>query len=140
MRPVAAIVGAVLDKIVGPDMMRCSPSRMQEPLASQGRPRSSAALHSLRRLGRGAVGGEQLVRQRTMLVNALRAHLAEFGIVAAQGLRNVGQLIAVVRDSITAQANRATKSTVECGAPHPRMAIVGLVIGHILRVDDLAVV
>src|SRR6188472_4567956 len=43
-------------------------------------------------------GREQLVRQRTMLVNALRAHLAEFGIVAAQGLRNVGKLIAVVRD------------------------------------------
>ena len=30
-----------------------------------------------------------LVRQRTMLVNALRAHLAEFGIVAPQGLRHV---------------------------------------------------
>ena len=43
-------------------------------------------------------GREQLVRQRTMLVNALRAHMAEFGIVAAQGLRNVGQLIAMVRD------------------------------------------
>src|SRR5262249_1935946 len=36
--------------------------------------------------------------QRTMLVNALRAHLAEFGIVAAQGLRNVGGPIAIVRD------------------------------------------
>src|SRR5262244_1029085 len=34
-------------------------------------------------------GREQLVRQRTMLVNAMRAHLAEFGMVAAQGLRNV---------------------------------------------------
>ena len=43
-------------------------------------------------------GREQLVRQRTMLVNALRAHLAEFGIVAAQGLRNVSQLIAIIRD------------------------------------------
>jgi transposase len=43
-------------------------------------------------------GREQLVRQRTMLVNALRAHLAEFGLVAAQGLRNVGELIAIVRD------------------------------------------
>src|SRR5262249_59455425 len=43
-------------------------------------------------------GREQLVRQRTMLVNALRAHLAEFGLVAAQGLRNVGGLIAIVRD------------------------------------------
>jgi transposase len=43
-------------------------------------------------------GREQLVRQRTMLVNALRAHLAEFGMVAAQGLRNVGELIAIIRD------------------------------------------
>src|SRR5262252_6800021 len=42
-------------------------------------------------------GRERLVRQRTMLVNALRAHLAEFGIVAAQGLRNVRELIAIVR-------------------------------------------
>ena len=41
---------------------------------------------------------ERLVRQRTMLVNALRGHLAEFGIIAPQGLRNVGQLIAIVRD------------------------------------------
>ena len=44
-------------------------------------------------------GREQLVRQRTMLVNSLRAHLAEFGIVAVQGLRNVAQLIAIVRDA-----------------------------------------
>src|SRR5256884_6958883 len=43
-------------------------------------------------------GREQLVRQRTMLVNALRAHLAEFGMVAAQGLRNVGELIPIVCD------------------------------------------
>ena len=28
-----------------------------------------------------------LVRQRTMLANALRAHLAEFGIIVAQGFR-----------------------------------------------------
>lgn len=40
-----------------------------------------------------------LVRQRTMLANALRAHLAEFGIVVAQGLRSLGALI----DRITVQ-------------------------------------
>src|SRR5215211_3706698 len=34
-----------------------------------------------------------LVRQRTMLVNAIRAHLAAFGIVAAQGRRKVKDLI-----------------------------------------------
>lgn len=35
-----------------------------------------------------------LVRQRTMLINGLRAHLAEFGIIAAQGRRKVAELIA----------------------------------------------
>ncbi len=30
-----------------------------------------------------------LVRQRTMLINALRGHFAEFGIVAAQGIAKV---------------------------------------------------
>jgi transposase len=39
-----------------------------------------------------------LVRQRTMLVNALRAHLSEFGLVAAQGLHKVGRLLAIVTD------------------------------------------
>ena len=42
-------------------------------------------------------GRERLVRQRTGLVNALRGHLAEFGVIAPQGLRNVGDLIAIVR-------------------------------------------
>jgi hypothetical protein len=36
--------------------------------------------------------------RRTGLVNALRGHLAEFGVIAPQGLRNVGKLIAIVRD------------------------------------------
>ena len=34
-----------------------------------------------------------LVRQRTMLANSLRAHMAEFGIIAPQGLRHVEGLI-----------------------------------------------
>jgi len=41
---------------------------------------------------------ERLVRQRTALANALRAHLAEFGVTAPRGLRNVAPLIAMVRD------------------------------------------
>jgi transposase len=36
-----------------------------------------------------------LVRQRTMLVNALRGHLAEYGIIAPQGLASVPKLIAL---------------------------------------------
>jgi transposase len=34
-----------------------------------------------------------LIRQQTMLANAFRAHLAEFGIVVAQGIRHVRTLI-----------------------------------------------
>jgi transposase len=34
-----------------------------------------------------------LIRQRTMLINARRAHLAEFGIVVAQGVRPLAALI-----------------------------------------------
>ncbi len=39
-----------------------------------------------------------LVRQRIMLVNALRAHLAEFGIVAGVGRNGVERLMRVIED------------------------------------------
>ena len=38
-----------------------------------------------------------------MMVNALRAHLAEFGVIAPRGLRNVGELIAITRDESDAR-------------------------------------
>src|SRR3954451_5969899 len=41
---------------------------------------------------------ELLVRQRTQAVNALRAHLAEYGITAAQGAAKLVELVGVVRD------------------------------------------
>ena len=41
---------------------------------------------------------DQLVGQRTATVNALRGHLAEFGIVAAQGQAGVRQLLAALGD------------------------------------------
>jgi transposase len=39
-----------------------------------------------------------LIRQRTQIINALRAHLAELGIVAAQGDAGVNELRAIVAD------------------------------------------
>lgn len=48
------------------------------------------ALHRVREL---------LVRQRTTLGNALRAHLAEFGIVAPQGRAGLGRLRELVRSA-----------------------------------------
>jgi transposase len=41
---------------------------------------------------------ELLVRQRTMLANAVRAHLAEFGIIAPQGIHRVEKLATQVHD------------------------------------------
>jgi transposase len=43
-----------------------------------------------------------LIRQRTQLINALRAHLAEFGLVAATGREGLAQLAAIITD----QSNR----------------------------------
>jgi transposase len=48
---------------------------------------ASGALHCARAL---------LIKQRTMLVNALRAHLAEFGFVAGKGIRRVPDLAGIV--------------------------------------------
>ena len=42
---------------------------------------------------------ELLVRQRTMLINALRGHCAEFGMIVAQGARRVSELIDQVRQA-----------------------------------------
>jgi len=41
---------------------------------------------------------ELLVRQQTQAINALRAHLAELGIIAATGTAKVASLIEIVRD------------------------------------------
>ena len=64
------------------------PSMRFVPVKSAGR-QAVLGLHRAREL---------LIRQRTMLVNALRAHLAEFGIVAPRGIRRVPDLIAAVED------------------------------------------
>ena len=39
---------------------------------------------------------ELLVRQRTMLVNVLRGHMAELGVIAPQGISGVADLVAVL--------------------------------------------
>jgi transposase len=51
---------------------------------------SLATLHRCRDL---------LVKNRTMLINALRGHLAEFGFVAAKGIGNLPDLITIVSEA-----------------------------------------
>jgi transposase len=48
-----------------------------------------------------------LVRQRTMSANALRSALAEFGIVAAQGLKGLRSLMQVLEDPASAIPEKA---------------------------------
>ena len=43
-----------------------------------------------------------LVRQRTQTINALRGHLAEFGVVAPQGRAKITQLVGVLEDGDSA--------------------------------------
>ena len=42
-----------------------------------------------------------LMRQRTMILNAIRSHCAEFGIIAAQGARKVSELVTKLRNDDT---------------------------------------
>src|SRR4051812_5069342 len=39
---------------------------------------------------------ETLVGQRTLMVNTLRGHAAEFGVIAAKGLHQVGPLLSAI--------------------------------------------
>ena len=41
---------------------------------------------------------ELLVRQRTMVINALRGHCAELGLIVAQGASRVEELVAIIED------------------------------------------
>ena len=43
-------------------------------------------------------GRSLLIRQRTSLINAIRAHCAEFGLVAAKGPANITKLVAAIQD------------------------------------------
>ena len=58
-------------------------------------------------------GRSLLVRQRTMLVNAIRAHLAEFGIVARLGRAGVRTLLAVIADPKEARLPGLARSCLE---------------------------
>ena len=59
---------------------------------------------------------ELLIRQRTMLVNAIRAHMAEFGIVAPAGIGRVKELLAVIADEDDDRLPLAYASKVWCGS------------------------
>ena len=53
---------------------------------------------------------ELLVRQRTMLINALRGHCAEFGIIAPQGARRASELVEQIRQAQAAELPELARS------------------------------
>ena len=67
-----------------------------------------------------------LVRQRTQIVNAIRAHLSEFGIVVAKGIYNVDRLLEAARD-----------------VPHAAVPALDMLAGQLrdtqVRIEDVTV-
>src|SRR4051794_2543641 len=63
---------------------------------------------------------EQLLKQRTATVNALRAHLAEFGIVAAQRRAGLRELLAVVADQEDPRLPPLARGPLQVFAQHLR--------------------
>jgi transposase len=76
----AVDVAAICEEMSRPDMRLV-------PIKSADQP-AVLMLHKTREL---------LVKQRTMAVNALRGHLAEFGIVAARGIGRVDELLMLAK-------------------------------------------
>jgi transposase len=54
-----------------------------------------------------------LVRQRTMLSNALRGHLAELGIVSAKGRNGISQLLGLITDATDNRIAPAVRSLLD---------------------------
>ena len=77
----AADAEAICEAVTRPNM-RFVPTKTVEQ-------QSCLVLHRTRHL---------FIRQQTALINSIRAHLAEFGIVAPVGRRGVEQLLAVIAD------------------------------------------
>jgi transposase len=53
---------------------------------------------SINKVCRCCTARPQLIGQRTQLINAVRGHLSELGIVAARGLLGLAELAAIARD------------------------------------------
>jgi transposase len=70
-----------------------------------------------------------LVRQRTMAINALRGHMAEFGVVEAQGIAGAKRLVAILADE--------TDGRIPPLARRVLGELVGQLRGAMARIDAL---
>jgi transposase len=82
-----------------------------------------------------------LVRQRTQLINAVRGHLAEYGMVVRQGAENTRKLIALVVDP-TSDLPEEARSTLQVltqtlQALQTRIAVLDVEIARRAKTDAL---
>jgi transposase len=89
----AADAEAICEAVTRPNM-RFVPTKTVEQ-------QSCLVLHCTRHL---------FIRQQTAVINSIRAHLAEFGIVAPVGRRGVAQLLEVVADFDDARIPEVTRA------------------------------
>ena len=94
-------------RLIAPIYVKPFVKRQKNDTTTRRRSRGCAASdHELRRREDGGAAGrgmlfrtrDLLVRQRTQTINALRGHLAEFGIVAPQGPAHVMRLARALED------------------------------------------
>lgn len=64
-----------------------------------------------------------LVQQRTQVINAVRGHLSEFGIIVAKGAQNSGLLAAQVEEPAS-------------GLPEPVRSMLGIMTEELRRLDE----
>jgi transposase len=72
-----------------------------------------------------------LVRQRTMLSNAIRGHLSELGIVSAKGRKGTGALLKIIADAEDGRVPPAARGILDVLAR--QYSAIGAEIGSIDR-------
>ncbi|WP_349294826.1 IS110 family transposase (plasmid) [Thioclava sp. 'Guangxiensis'] len=79
-----------------------------------------------------------LVRQCTQIINAIRAHIGEFGIVVAKGIQNVDRLIAAARNMPEAARAAADMLAEQLRGTQARIDAITARIGERQADDPLA--
>ena len=77
-----------------------------------------------------------LVRQRTMLSNALRGHLAELGIVSAKGRNGTADLLGIIKDGSDSRVSPAVRGILDVLA-RQYGAIGALLEGIVVHIPDV---
>jgi hypothetical protein len=77
-----------------------------------------------------------LVRQRTMLSNSIRGHLAELGIVSAKGRKGTGALLEIIADAEDGRVPQAARGILDVLAR--QYSALGAEIGSIVRGEPAA--